>query len=127
MCSYGVKEIIPVVNKKSWFAERLQVIDEIIGGNVFHGRSAGIKNFTHPYLILRAKRLADLVNKIIPQKSCRSITMWLKPGDHLWRNRLTGPDSRRTFHRVMRKIIYYPHTVFITQYLRTAIYAFIFF
>src|SRR5687767_4903356 len=100
------QKIFSVFDKKSGFIQRLQVVDQIIGGNIFYSCSACIKNFTHPYLIFRTQYTGNFMYEIIAQKSGGSISMRLKPGNDLWCNRLTSLDSGCTFYRVVSKVIY---------------------
>ena len=59
------KKIIPVFRKKSIFPFCFQIIDKIIGRNIFYSGASCIKYFTHPYFICRSQYFTDFFYKIM--------------------------------------------------------------
>src|SRR5450755_3242750 len=111
------QENIPVFCKESRLAHRFQVIDQVAGRNIFCSGTTRIKNFAHPYFIIRSQYTTNLRYKIMSQEARGAIPMWLEPGNDSRCDFLAGFYGYRTFNRVMGIIVNQPNPVFFPQYL----------
>ncbi|MPN38289.1 hypothetical protein SDC9_185813 [bioreactor metagenome] len=71
--------------------------------------------------------MRDFFYKIVSQKLRRFISVWLKPGNQFFCQRLTSLYGSSTFSRIMRIIVDDPDSVFLTQNLVAAVNPFIMF